>query len=653
MRTILQAVLLILFSGSVVLAQNSAFTRSGSALRKALPSERATGNANIKRSVPTSPLSAQVNVAGATNVGITGKWYTQTQSGGLHNIQVDPSNPNNIHVCAMQAFNVVPDDTLDASYYLNRRVYYVFSSDGGASWSTAKPIAGLRTGYPDMILMQRDGKYVPVIAAHRNVSDEGSDVSTALFIEAGNPGDGNFTYVEGSRVTYLDGLRDIIWPSIALSKDGTKVFVISAPFDNPIDYLQFGYFTLNAEKTGATFSGWKAGPAANDDRALASGGFYRIRVAASGKLGVVWQNYDYSTPDLGLYYSESTDEGTSWSTPTNVYFAHGTNYESNGESYSHVPDDGLDFLYDGEEPVVCFTGNLTNMIQPGNGAFYVPATGSLMFWRPGYADAKLLLWKVGDITTDLGDPVYDASFLSGWGASDVVDPEGQANLHFCTMATGTDPKTISIFFEAWVQDDIGDIGEFPGDPARSAYPFHSIWQMTTTDGGATWKDPAPVYANDLSGTERIDYRYPSVSTFNPSDATGNNYHIAFSADEAPGDNHGNGENNFTDVSIFFAKKYVARAKQTATPTFSLEQNYPNPVISGNLTTIPLSLENTEYVTLTITDVMGREISTVFNGQLGAGSHELPFSTGTLAAGMYQYVVKTSDATLSRSFLVTK
>jgi hypothetical protein len=588
-----------------------------------------------------------VTVSGAKSTGITGKWYIQTQGQALHNIQVDPSNPNNIHACAMMATDLtLPDDTLEASFYPSRRVYYVFSSDGGATWTAPKAISGLRTGYPAMVLLKRNDVYVPVIAAHRNVSESGDDVMTCLFIEAGNPGEGNFVTVEGARTTYAEIDRDVIWPSLALSNDGTKAYVIAAPFSTPITYLQFGWFTFSADKKDATFSGWKPGPAANDVVAYASGGNYCIRVSAAGKLGVVWQNYDYDTPDLGLYYSESANEGTSWSTPNNIYFAHG----SSNAGFSLIPASGLDLMFDGEEPVVAFTGYLSDMLATGGS--YVPATGSLLFWRQGDTQARLLMMRADGTTVDDLEPLIDASWLAAWINTDPVDPGG-ANLEHCTMGIGSDPKKITIFFESWVQDDVGELGEFPSNPARSAAPYHSIWKITTLDGGATWKEPVPVYANDLSGTDRVDYRSPGVSTFNPSDGAGTNFHISFTADDAAGDNTGHGENNFSDITVFFAKSFTAKAKKTSAPTFSLEQNYPNPVVTGNKSIIPLMLANTDYVTVSITDVMGRELTTVFSGQLSAGSHELPFSTQSLAAGMYQYIVKTGDITLARSFTVVQ
>src|SRR5438128_7601753 len=59
---------------------------------------------------PNAPLSPMISVPGATPLGISGKWYTQGVH-GLHNIQVDPDNPNNIHAVVMTALNVTDNDT--------------------------------------------------------------------------------------------------------------------------------------------------------------------------------------------------------------------------------------------------------------------------------------------------------------------------------------------------------------------------------------------------------------------------------------------------------------------------------------------------------------------------------------------------------------
>src|SRR5689334_5606811 len=117
MRRLLYIVV-VLCCASALFAQNR-FSRCAPAVL--MHSEKVSG----VRPAPTItniPQAAQVTVNGATDVGITGKWYIQTARGGLHNVQVDPSNPNNIHMCAMQALNTQPSDTLDNSYYLNRRV---------------------------------------------------------------------------------------------------------------------------------------------------------------------------------------------------------------------------------------------------------------------------------------------------------------------------------------------------------------------------------------------------------------------------------------------------------------------------------------------------------------------------------------------------
>src|SRR5688572_22662691 len=55
---------------------------------------------------PSSGLSELVSVAGAVDMGVTGKWHDQSNGGPLHRIQVDPANPNNVHAVIMSAFGV-------------------------------------------------------------------------------------------------------------------------------------------------------------------------------------------------------------------------------------------------------------------------------------------------------------------------------------------------------------------------------------------------------------------------------------------------------------------------------------------------------------------------------------------------------------------
>ena len=99
-----------------------------------IPSEYSSSSqsAGVSSSVPMDPLSALVSVPNASWTSIAGLFDLQSNGRGLHNIQVDPDNPNHIHVCAMTTTSVDPTDT-NGSAYPSRRVLYAFSADGGAT----------------------------------------------------------------------------------------------------------------------------------------------------------------------------------------------------------------------------------------------------------------------------------------------------------------------------------------------------------------------------------------------------------------------------------------------------------------------------------------------------------------------------------------
>jgi hypothetical protein len=69
-------------------------------------------------------------------------------------------------------------------------------------------------------------------------------------------------------------------------------------------------------------------------------------------------------------------------------------------------------------------------------------------------------------------------------------------------------------------------------------------------------------------------------------------------------------------------------------------NYPNPARSQ--TTINFVLPAAADVTVTITDDLGRKVSTIGTEHFDAGSYNIPFNTSKLAAGMYAYILQAGE-----------
>ena len=68
--------------------------------------------------------------------------------------------------------------------------------------------------------------------------------------------------------------------------------------------------------------------------------------------------------------------------------------------------------------------------------------------------------------------------------------------------------------------------------------------------------------------------------------------------------------------------------------FYLAQNYPNPFNPG--TKIFFSLAVDSKVNLKVFDILGQEVSTIYNNDLSAGVHNVTFNAGDLNSGVYVY-----------------
>jgi hypothetical protein len=85
--------------------------------------------------------------------------------------------------------------------------------------------------------------------------------------------------------------------------------------------------------------------------------------------------------------------------------------------------------------------------------------------------------------------------------------------------------------------------------------------------------------------------------------------------------------------------------------WSLEQNYPNPFNPS--TTIKYELPRASQVTLSVFDILGREVSVLVNERKNAGSHEVKFDGSALASGVYFYRIHAGDYVATKKLLLMK
>ncbi|HTY01379.1 MAG TPA: T9SS type A sorting domain-containing protein [Bacteroidota bacterium] len=87
--------------------------------------------------------------------------------------------------------------------------------------------------------------------------------------------------------------------------------------------------------------------------------------------------------------------------------------------------------------------------------------------------------------------------------------------------------------------------------------------------------------------------------------------------------------------------------------FGLAQNYPNPF--NPTTTIKFELPKALQVSLTVFDMLGRQVSVLLNEKRDAGIYEVEFEGSNLASGVYFYRLQAGDPSTSsgRFFTQTK
>ncbi|MCH8496665.1 MAG: T9SS type A sorting domain-containing protein, partial [Balneolales bacterium] len=126
---------------------------------------------------------------------------------------------------------------------------------------------------------------------------------------------------------------------------------------------------------------------------------------------------------------------------------------------------------------------------------------------------------------------------------------------------------------------------------------------------------------------------------------------------APGDNQ-NGEAFELLVVLASGDSFVLPLStsidsdmNTAPVAFELQGNYPNPF--NPTTNIQFSVPNTADVSLTVYDLLGRQVAVLVNGTMSAGSHVVLFDASNLASGTYMYRLQSGNMVETSKMMLIK
>ncbi|MBN8585299.1 MAG: T9SS type A sorting domain-containing protein [Ignavibacteria bacterium] len=175
-------------------------------------------------------------------------------------------------------------------------------------------------------------------------------------------------------------------------------------------------------------------------------------------------------------------------------------------------------------------------------------------------------------------------------------------------------------------------------------PFNGIWISSDGDslnlrvGGRIGSLGATVYKrNSNSASTSVS---PTCIVYSPISTTSL---CAFSyAGLGPTNIYANQEGLITGIN---------QNGTTIPDNFSLSQNYPNPF--NPVTNIKFNLPKSGYVKLVVFDVMGREVATMLNENLNAGSYTADFDASNLSSGIYFYKLVTADFTDTKKMMLVK
>ena len=334
-------------------------------------------------------------------------------------------------------------------------------------------------------------------------------------------------------------------------------------------------------------------------------------------------------PEYGVYIS--TNEGLTWSVTSlndeniwNITSVGSNNYASSSDGI-YISSNGTTWtsfaLSNREVYDLAINGNYMYAGTDNYGVYY--STNNGVSWTQSFLNNKDI-WSIAVYTNYViagtnGNGIYysnDNGYIWNQSHLNNIDVE-RIRFDVTTAYAGTEDGIYKStnFGVNWVQ--FGLSGKNINDIIFSG-PY--IYAGTDDDG---------VYVSTKQGLtwSQINDGFPSGDIDINALAFTNNYFVAGS----------------TGKSAWRRPKSQVGIKQISELVpllFSLKQNYPNPF--NPVTNIKFDILTSEFITLKIYDILGKEVATLVNEKLNVGSYEVDWDASGYISGVYFYRLRAGD-----------
>jgi len=106
------------------------------------------------------------------------------------------------------------------------------------------------------------------------------------------------------------------------------------------------------------------------------------------------------------------------------------------------------------------------------------------------------------------------------------------------------------------------------------------------------------------------------------------------------------------IAMYNATLIGITGNQNEIPSsYALMQNYPNPF--NPTTTIRFSIPKSGVATLKVYNILGKEVATLFDGNLTAGSYNINWNASSYASGVYFYRLQSGDFVQTKKMILVK